>query len=137
MERREFLSFVALGATAAACTYCLSGCTVPDPGITGPTGIDFTLDLTSAANNGLRAVGGYLYNDGIIVAHAPGGYVAVSQACTHQGATISYDLASNSFICPAHGSRFGLDGSVLNGPAASKLSTYNAVLNGNNLHIYS
>ncbi len=137
MERREFLSFVGLGATVAVCSYCLSGCTVPDPGITGPSNVDFTLDLTAPGNNALRAVGGFLYNDGIIIAHVPNGYVAVSQACTHQGATISYDLANNCFTCPAHGSRFGLDGAVLNGPAQSRLSTYNAVLNGNSLHIYS
>ncbi len=137
MERREFLTMIGLGATAAACSYCLSGCTVPDPGITGPSNVDFTLDLSSQANNGLLAVGGYVYNDGIIIAHTPGGYVAVSQACTHQGTTVEYTLASNSFTCPAHGSRFGLDGSVLNGPATSRLTTYNAKLTGTSLHIYS
>ncbi len=137
MERREFLSFVALGATAAACSYCLSGCTVPDNGITGPSNVDFTLDLSNAANNSLLAVGGYTYNSGVIVAHTPGGYVAVSQACTHQGTTINYDVSSNSFICPAHGSRFGTDGSVLNGPASSKLSTYNTKLTGTSLRVYT
>ncbi len=137
MDRREFLSLVGIGATAAACSYCLSGCTVPDPGITGPSNVDFTLDLTNSANSGLLTAGGYVYNSGVIVAHTPNGYVAVSQTCTHQGATILYQLQSNNFYCPAHGSRFGVDGSVVNGPAQSRLVTYTVTLNGNSLHVHS
>ncbi len=137
MDRREFLSFVGIGATAAVCSYCLSGCKVPDNGITGPSNIDFTLDLTNQAYAGLLTAGGYVYNAGVIVAHTPGGYVAVSQACTHQGNTVVYQLQSNTFYCNAHGSRFGVDGSVVNGPAASRLTTYTVTLNGNSLRVHS
>lgn len=137
MERREFLTFLGLGAAAAACASCLQGCTVKDPGITSPSGIDFTLDLSTTTNAGLKTLGGYLYNSGVIVAHSPAGYIAVSAACTHQGNTIYYDLTSNSFICPAHGSRFATDGSVLNGPASNPLGRYNVSLSGNSLRVYS
>ena len=137
MERREFLTYLGLGAAAVACGSCLQGCSVKDQGITSPTGVDFTLDLTNSAYSSLRNLGGYLYNGGVIVAHAPSGYIAVSSACTHQGTTIYYDLNSNSFICPAHGSRFRTDGSVLNGPATSPLGRYNVTLNGNSLRVNS
>ncbi len=137
MDRKEFLSLFGVGAVAAVCSYCLAACKVPGQSITAPTGVDFTLDLTNPLYSGLKTVGGYVYNNGVIVAHAAGGYVAVSSACTHQGNTIYYDVGSNLFVCPAHGSRFGTDGSVVNGPAAAPLGRYNTSLNGNLLRVYS
>ena len=110
MNRKEFLSAMGLGAAALACSYCLGGCKVNDTGINAPTNVDFTLDLSSPSNASLNSVGGYAYNSGVIVAHATGGFVALSSACTHQGTTVNYDAASDSFLCPAHGSRFGTNG---------------------------
>jgi len=139
MDRKEFLSVLGLGAAAVACEICLGGCNNPNAGmnITAPTNVDFTLDLTNPAWAGLAAAGGYVYNGGVIVAHASGGYVAVSQACTHQGSTILFDASNNTFFCPAHGSRFSLTGGVLNGPAGSPLGTYKTSLTGNSLRVYS
>jgi len=139
MDRKEFLSVLGLGAAAVACEICLGGCNNPNAGmtITAPTNVDFTLDLTNPAWTGLAAAGGYVYNGGVIVAHASSGYVAVSQACTHQGSTILFDSSNNTFFCPAHGSRFSLTGGVLNGPAGSPLGTYKTSLTGNSLRVYS
>ena len=92
---------------------------------------------TNAAWSSLATVGGYVYNGGVIVAHASSGYVAVSQACTHQGATIIFDSSTSSFFCPAHGSRFSLTGAVLNGPAGTPLGAYKTSLSGNSLRVYS
>ncbi len=137
MDRKEFLSLLGIGAAAVACSYCLQGCQ-QNTGPTAPTNVDFTLDLTAAQNSGLTAVGGYLYNNGVIVAHVQGGsYVAVSSICTHAGGTVYYDLANNRFHCPNHGSNFAVDGTVINGPAASPLMKYNTALTGNSLRVYS
>ncbi len=137
MDRKGFLSTLGLGAAAVTCQYCLGGCKNPDA-ITGPTNVNFTLDLTQPANTALNQNGGYVYNGGVIVARTVNGaYVAVSQACTHQGNTVVYDKTYNQFFCPAHGSRFGTDGSVINGPASSPLTRYNTQLNGNLLKVYS
>jgi cytochrome b6-f complex iron-sulfur subunit len=137
MDRKEFLSILGLGAAAVACSYCIGGCKVNDQGITAPTNVDFTWDLTNTAYSGLRSVGAYLYNNGVIVAHTPSGYVAVSSACTHQGTTVFFDSSSNSFFCPAHGSRFAANGAVVNGPASSPLAKYNTTLTGNLLRVFS
>ena len=139
MDRREFLSILGVGGAAAACSYCLGGCTNPNAGsnITAPTNVDFTLDLTNPAYATLRNVGGYVYNAGIIVAHASTGYVAVSYACTHQGTTVIFDASTSTFFCPAHGSRFALSGGVINGPAGSPLGSYKTTLTGNSLRVYS
>lgn len=137
MDRKEFLSLFGLGAAAVACQYCLAGCQKAD-NPTAPTNVDFTLDLMSSANSALQPVGGYLYNNGVIVAHVGNAaYVAVSSTCTHAGGTVYYDLSSNRFHCPNHGSNFATDGSVINGPAASPLAKYNTTLNGNSLRVFS
>ncbi len=46
---------------------------------------------------------------------------AVSSTCTHMGCMISFNDVEREWECPCHGSRFALDGSVLQGPATSPL----------------
>jgi glycine/D-amino acid oxidase-like deaminating enzyme/nitrite reductase/ring-hydroxylating ferredoxin subunit len=45
----------------------------------------------------------------------------VSLRCTHMGCLVKFNEAERSWDCPCHGSRFDLDGSVLEGPATSPL----------------
>jgi Rieske Fe-S protein len=44
-----------------------------------------------------------------------------SATCTHQGCIIRWNAIETSWDCPCHGSRFDVDGSVLNGPAVADL----------------
>lgn len=45
----------------------------------------------------------------------------LSGVCTHLGGVVSWNDAERSWDCPLHGSRFGSDGSVLEGPAVCGL----------------
>jgi nitrite reductase/ring-hydroxylating ferredoxin subunit len=46
---------------------------------------------------------------------------AVSLRCTHLGCLLRFNAAETSWDCPCHGSRFDVDGHVLEGPAVSPL----------------
>jgi nitrite reductase/ring-hydroxylating ferredoxin subunit len=67
-----------------------------------------------------------------VVRHGPGkigayrdetGIVhAVSLRCTHLGCLLRFNGAERSWDCPCHGSRFDIDGNVLEGPAVHPLN---------------
>ncbi|MCW2955385.1 MAG: iron-sulfur binding oxidoreductase [Thermoleophilia bacterium] len=46
---------------------------------------------------------------------------AVSATCTHLGCLVRHEVERNAWQCPCHGSRFAIDGTVLNGPAMKDL----------------
>jgi len=45
----------------------------------------------------------------------------VSATCTHMGCLVALDETSEKWQCPCHGSRFDLDGTVVEGPATAPL----------------
>jgi glycine/D-amino acid oxidase-like deaminating enzyme/nitrite reductase/ring-hydroxylating ferredoxin subunit len=46
---------------------------------------------------------------------------SVSSTCTHMGCLVAFNDVEREWECPCHGSRFGLDGTVLQGPASAPL----------------
>lgn len=55
---------------------------------------------------------------------ADGCLYALSPTCTHLGCTVQWNDAEASWDCPCHGSRFAVDGAVLDGPAVQPLERY-------------
>jgi len=49
-------------------------------------------------------------------------FVALSSICTHLGCRVR--KARDGFDCPCHGSRYDLQGNVINGPAAKSLMSF-------------
>ncbi len=142
MERNEFLKLLGSGAATVVFAGCFGGCSKKedDPTPSNPgtsTKKDFTLDLNAPANAALQNNGGHLVSNDVIVAKTmAGNFVAVSSVCTHQGSTINFESTSGQFQCPSHGSRFALDGKVVNGPAATALKQYKTALTGSNLRVF-
>ena len=62
---------------------------------------------------GISGVAAYRDDDGQL--HA------VSAVCTHLGCLVNWNPAEKTWDCPCHGSRFGFDGKVIQGPAVHDL----------------
>jgi len=125
VSRRGVFCGVAL--LAAGITAEKADAAVPATGIT-QVGNKLKVDLTK--NKALSKVGGVVQidlSDGssiAIVRAAAGnkGLIALSLSCTHNGVTVMQQ--GSGWICPAHGSQFGLNGKLIQGPARSALQKY-------------
>ena len=80
---------------------------------------------------------GVVAKDAKIVVTQPkaGQFHAFSAVCTHKGCTVAR-VADGTINCPCHGSRFSdVDGSVVEGPAASPLTAKKVTVNGATLTV--
>ncbi len=69
--------------------------------------------------------GALIKHEGTLVAASrdvDGTLRAVSPVCTHLGCRVGWNAAERTWDCPCHGSRFGCDGKVLEGPATQDLA---------------
>jgi cytochrome b6-f complex iron-sulfur subunit len=145
MERKDFLAALGLGAGSLIVSSCLGACgksdsATPSPGTPtsgGNTKIDFTINVST--NSDISAKGWTIQNN-IIIAKNGSNYIALSGACTHQGATITYNTTNNNFPCSlsgaGHGSVFDANGARTQGPAISNLKKYNTSLSGDSLRVF-
>lgn len=143
MERKEFLLSLGLGAGSLLVSCCLGGCsksgndnndnTTPPPG----NKVDFTFDTTT--DNNLTAQGWTIRNN-VIIAKSGTEYLAFEGICPHQGFSLTYNSAGNTFPCSntsaGHGSVFDATGKRIAGPAPRSLKKYQTQLTGNNLRVF-
>jgi len=146
MERKQFLRTLGAGAAFALAFPCVHGCSKDDSPIGNiveePTGVDFTIDLTSAEASNLATNGGFILKNLVVVArNLEGELIAASQVCSHE----AYDQVrfvnqeGGIFYCDVHGSRFGQNGTPLNqvdGNPAKVLKVYNIELTGDMLRVF-
>ena len=137
MERRDFLEKLGIGAAFALTSSCLGGCTKTDNAPTGT--VDFTLDLTAAANGALAANGGFVISNKVVVAKdTSGNFVAATQVCSHEGnVQVTYSKAANNFTCTVHGAMFDLQGKGTNANGSKGLTIYKTALSGTSLRVFS
>jgi Rieske Fe-S protein len=91
-----------------------------------PMGQPVTPD--SIPDNG--AVVGFFGEDRAVVAKKDGKLIGMTAVCTHQGCTVGVIADEHTLDCPCHGSRYTLEGKVMEGPAVKSLSHYNVQAKG-------
>lgn len=145
MERKEFLRSLGAGAAFALTFPCLNGCSTDEINgniVEEPTGVDFTIDLTSAEAANLANNGGFiLKNLVVVVKNLEGEFIAASQVCSHEmyDQVRFVDQDGGIFYCDVHGSRFSQNGAPLNqvdANPARPIKIYNTELNGDELRIF-
>lgn len=154
MKRRDFITWVGLGAIATSLPIALAACT-PEP--TAPEAPSEPLEPSSDAGGDAAAEAettageaafvelgpvteldqqGYLANESlqgeqVIAIRDPANadtVLALSSKCTHAGCTVAWE--DGVLACPCHGSKFNPDGTVANGPANAPLPAYAARIEG-------
>lgn len=140
MERRAFLESLT-GPVVAVCAVCMGACSksadsTNTAGGTSTATANFTVDLGSQ----LSTVGSSVAVNGVLVVRLATGsvassFVAVQQACTHQGTSINFVPASNIFLCPNHGAQFNTAGANVGGQSTTALKVYNVAVSGSTLTV--
>jgi cytochrome b6-f complex iron-sulfur subunit len=137
MERRAFLGSLT-GPMIAACAVCMGACSKSADGgssTPAPTA-NFTVDLATQ----ITSIGSSVAVNGVLIArlaagNIPSSFVAVQQACTHQGSSINFVPSSNSFLCPNHGAQFNTAGANTGGQQTSALKVYAISIAGTTMTI--
>lgn len=148
MDRRRFMSWVGLGWVASSLPIALVACSSEQGATSGgspsPTGAVPPSPVARA--DGFQSVGAIadLDKNGQLVVKPFGSgelvvirdpadsqsLVAVNPACPHKGCIVEWKGEKKEFVCPCHGSDFGPDGKVLEGPATEPLQVYMAKIEG-------
>lgn len=125
-RRRSVLYGTGLGAAAAALAACTTYGKPPaaesppasaapaeaSPGT--PTALTKTADVP---------VGSGVIVDDVVVTQPTGGdFKGFSAVCPHAGCNVN-EVVDGAIVCPCHGSRFNLDGTVAKGPAKEPLTS--------------
>ncbi len=137
MDRKDFIkNCLGLCALSMVPIGVLDSCTKTS---TAPTNVNFTLDISSAANTALNTVGGYIVSNGVLVIrYNATTFEAYSGACTHEGQQLVYQSSNLVIYCSRHGGTFSpTSGTVVSGPPPSALAKYTVTQSGNILTIKS
>ena len=75
---------------------------------------------------------GVIVGEVVVTQPVAGEFKGFSAKCTHKGCTVN-KIADGTIDCPCHGSKFNLDGTVANGPAAKPLETKAIAVQGDSI----
>jgi Rieske Fe-S protein len=92
--------------------------------------LDAVKELGEVGGSKLLKING---NQILVVRESEESIRAFQSECTHKNTAVKYDKKKRLVRCPAHGSRFDLEGNVLRGPAKHPLRTFEARLSGDRI----
>lgn len=104
---------------------------VPEEGFrTVEIPLDAVKELGKVGGSKLLKIDG---NQVLVIRDAEDSVRAFKPECTHKQVTVKYDKKKRLVRCPAHGSRFDLEGDVIRGPAKHPLRAFEARLSGDRI----
>ncbi|WP_233533226.1 Rieske (2Fe-2S) protein [Antrihabitans sp. YC2-6] len=132
ISRRTAIGAVVAGTAAVAAGSALLGNAVASasPGSGAGPGVTPVRATISAAN--VPVGGGTVLGDVVVTQPSSGDFRGFSSVCPHFGCAVS-DVSGGTINCPCHGSKFGLDGSVLVGPATAPLAPRSVTVEGDSV----
>ena len=149
MNRREFTTWVGVGALATSIPIVLAACGVDSPPTADTPSEEPTTATGDVENTGGESLGtlaeldeaGQLLNEQasigpVLLIRNPddnASVLGVNPVCPHAGCNVEWQSDQTLFVCPCHNSQFNADGSVAQGPAAQPLNTYTVAVEGDQI----
>lgn len=133
LTRQQFLAAAGLAGVAVTTSACAgygqppaetaanTAAPQPVPPAAAGTPIAVTADVPVGS--------GVIVEDVVLTQPTAGVFRAFSAVCTHAGCALA-DVSDGTINCPCHGSKFNLDGTVANGPAARSLEGKSVTVDG-------
>ena len=137
VSRQKVLIGAGLGLVAAVIAACSSSGKTSE---SSPTSAAPSAPA-SAASPAAKAIAkttdvpvgsGLIVGNVVVTQPSPGVFKAFSAKCTHAGCMVN-KIADGTIDCPCHGSKFNMDGTVANGPAAAPLASENVTVQGDSI----
>ena len=130
IPRKTVIAGFGVGAAAVTLAACSSG----DSGSGSSSSAssdssassESTSETSAAAGAALTPTADVPVGSGVIVGEVvvtqpvAGDFKGLSAVCTHAGCLVN-EIADGTINCPCHGSKYSLDGAVVNGPATKPL----------------
>ncbi len=147
MERREFLKWVGIGIFASNLPVLIAACSSNNTDISITETTQTPDPISVQTQDGFIPIGTIQelekdsfildkkYNVIIIRDQENGTIMALNPKCPHQGCTVKWKRDQNNLECPCHGSKFGTNGQLLQGPANESLPIYTLKQEGDSLLI--
>ncbi|CAN3127836.1 ubiquinol-cytochrome c reductase iron-sulfur subunit [Mycobacterium sp. smrl_JER01] len=135
VPRKTVLAGAGAGLVAVAVAACSrgsesSGSSDSGDGASAPGGSAQGEALTSTTD--VPVGSGVIVGQVVVTQPVAGDFQAFSAVCTHTGCLIN-DVSDGTINCPCHGSKFSLDGAVVNGPAQRPLEPVAVTVQGDSI----
>lgn len=127
-RRREVLIGAGVGLAGGALAACTTYGQKPSAATAATGGVEAALAKASDVPVG----SGVIVDDIVVTQPARGVFTAMSAVCTHAGCTVN-KIVDGVIVCPCHGSKFNLDGSVAEGPATRPLKGRAVAVEGDSI----
>jgi Rieske Fe-S protein len=143
ITRRNFVKIVWFGAASSSLfgkAWLATATAAPSAATVGGTGVlhlnisDFPALQSANGSVSLSVTNNIGVFYPLLVNRGTGNqFFALSTRCTHLGCVVPpFSSAFGASVCPCHGSRYSIDGTVIGGPAPASLSRYTNTFDGVN-----